>query len=370
MLGLKTSSALYVGVLNSRTMRDRVIDEVGLMKVYGVPTREDARKMLAASSDIAEDRKSGIISITVTDTDPQRASDTGRAYVRNLNLLLAESNVSSARQERIFLDERLEAVWQELDSAQKEFSEFSSKNSAIDIKEQGRAMVDSAAKLQAQLIAAESEIQGLQQIYASENVRVRAAKARIQELRRRLKDMGGKGLGSLEPEVHESNDQYPSIRQLPLLGVRWADLYRRVRIQETVYEILVRQRELAKVQEAKEAPTVRVLDEPLKPDKKAFPSRRSVVLGFTVGALFFAMIWIVASDAWSRISATDPIKVFVAEVSQELEGTWEHLIVRLPFGIAGRLHCRRAQKAAVVTAPVATSEIVREESLVAPERRS
>src|SRR4029077_7275965 len=114
------------------------------------------------------------ISIGGPHPSPQRSSDIAQAYVEELNRTVAEVNTSAAHRERIFLEERLKTVKQDLDSAAKDFSEFASKNVAINIKEQGRTMVQAAAVLQGQLIAAQSEAEGLRQIYSDENVRVRA----------------------------------------------------------------------------------------------------------------------------------------------------------------------------------------------------
>ena len=100
-------------------------------------------------------------------------------------------STSSARRERIFLEGRLQAVNQDLEAAEKEFSQFASKNTAIDIKEQGKAMVEAAATLQGELIAARSELEGLRQLYADSNVRVRSVQARVAELENQLKKVGG-----------------------------------------------------------------------------------------------------------------------------------------------------------------------------------
>src|SRR5438874_1730942 len=121
------------------------------------------------------------------------------AYVEELNRLVAELSTSSARRERLFLEGRLKAVNQDLEVAEKEFSQFSSKNTAIDIKEQGKAMVEAAATLQGQYIAAQSELEGLKQIYTDNNVRIRSVKARIAELKHQLERIGGKGEDASAP---------------------------------------------------------------------------------------------------------------------------------------------------------------------------
>ena len=156
LMGVKSTSDLLVGVLNSRVVKDKLIQKFDLRKVYWDRRMEDARKDLAARTEVSIDRKSQIITIAVTDKSPQRATAMAQAYVEELNHTLADVSTSSARRERIFLEGRLQAVNQDLEAAEKEFSQFASKNTAIDIKEQGKAMVEAATTLQGQLIAARS----------------------------------------------------------------------------------------------------------------------------------------------------------------------------------------------------------------------
>jgi len=315
LLGVKSSGALFVGVLSSRTVQDRLIERFQLRKVYSVRFEEDARKKLAERTNVAEDRKSGIIGITVTDRDPRRAAAIAQAYVEELNQLVAELSTSAAHRERVFLEERLKAVKQDLDDASQKFSQFASKNTAIDIKDQGRAMVEAAATLQGQMIAAESELKGLEEIYSSNNVRVRAVQARISELQRQLQKLGGnETAGANQPKSPDS--LYPSIRELPILGVTWSDLYRRTRIQETVYETLTQQYELAKVQEAKETPSVKVLDAARVPERKSFPPRTVIVCATALAFLGASVFGLMARTQWNEADAMDPTKLFAQEVFQ------------------------------------------------------
>jgi capsule polysaccharide export protein KpsE/RkpR len=313
-LGLKSTSDVFVGILTSRTVQDKLIQQFGLKKLYWDRRMEDARKDLAKHTDISVDRKSQIISITVTDHDPKRAAAMAEAYVAELNRLVAELSTSSARRERIFLEERLQSVSKELEAAEKEFSQFASKNTAIDVKEQGKAMVEAAATLQGQLIAAESELQGLKQIYTDNNVRVRSVKARIDELQHQLEKLGGKGESATSISGQPGDSMYPSIRKLPLLGVTFADLYRRTKIQEAVLETLTKEYELAKVQEVKEIPTVKVLDVANIPDKKSFPPRLLIIFLGTVLVFTWAVTWVFVNTMWHETDANDPRKVFAQEV--------------------------------------------------------
>jgi capsule polysaccharide export protein KpsE/RkpR len=317
LLGMRTSGSLFIGILRSQTVEDRIIDKFDLRSVYGVKLMQQARRDLEASTQIFEDRKSGIISIAVTDLSPQRATAIAEAYVAELDRLVVELNTSAAHRERVFLEERLKSVKQDLDSSAKEFSEFASKNSAIDIKEQGRAMMEAAARLQGNLIAAQSELEGLRQIYSDNSVRVRAARARIDELQKKLQQMGGGDLAS-EP-TDGGASLYPSIRKLPLLGVTYSDLYRKTVIQETLFEVLTQQCELAKVQEAKETPSVRVLDAPTVPEWKSFPSRSKIMFLGTCFALALGCLWVLGQARWNDMDPQHPGKRLVHGVSSKIK---------------------------------------------------
>ena len=122
----------------------------------------------------------------MTDNNPKRAAAIAGSYVDELDTLMAELTTSSAHRERVFLEQRLAGVNQDLETAEKEFGQFASKNATLDITEQGKAMVMAAATLEGQLIAAQSELEGLKQIYTDSNVRVRSVEARISELRKQL----------------------------------------------------------------------------------------------------------------------------------------------------------------------------------------
>jgi uncharacterized protein involved in exopolysaccharide biosynthesis len=312
LLGVKGNGPVFVEILESRTVADRLIDEFHLEREYHTEKIEYTRKQLELHTKITEDRKSGVISITVTDHTPNQAAAMAQAYVTELDHLVTELSTSSARRERIFLEDRLKTVKIDLDNAATQFSEFASKNTAIDIPEQGKAMVEAAAVLQGQLIAAEAEASGLEKIYTVNNVRVKALQARIRELREQLQKLGG---SSSPDEVQNDNSLYPSIRKLPLLGVTYADLYRRTKIEETVYELLTQQYELAKVQEAKEIPSVKVLDTAVVPTVKTSPHRVLITLIGTFLIVCATGAWILLRKSWDQIDPTDPGRVLAEEMA-------------------------------------------------------
>jgi uncharacterized protein involved in exopolysaccharide biosynthesis len=315
LLGLKNSSDLFIGILQSRTVQDDLIVKFDLKKVYWDRRMEDAREDLQKHTSVSSDRKSGIIIIEVEDKSPTRAAAMAGEYVSELNLVVTQLNTSSAHRERVFLEDRLTQVKKDLETAEQNFSQFATKNTALDIPTQGKAMIEAAATLDGQLIAAQTELEGLKQVYADGNVRVRAAQARVDELRRQIeKGLGGKSSEPGTANPQEKRSLFPSIKELPALGVGYADLYRGSKIQEVVFQTLTQEYELAKVQEAKETPSVKVLDSANVPEKKSFPPRVLIILIGMMMAMAGSVSWVFGKQAWDQTDQADPQKVFAQEV--------------------------------------------------------
>lgn len=316
-LGLKTSGDLFVGILKSDTIEDDLIHKFNLQKLYRDRYIEEARADLGSHTGISDDLKTGIITVSVVDSSSDRAMAMVQEYIEELNWVVTHLSTSSAHRERVFLDQRLTEVKASLESDEQQFSQFASQKGAIDIPEQGKAMVTAAATLQGQLIAVESELQGLRQIYTDNNFRVRLLQARVNDLHSALEKLGGKGAD----ENSSAGQLYPSLRQLPLLGVKYADLLRRTKVDEAVFEVLTQQDELAKVQEAKEIPSVKVLDPPLVPQEKSFPPRLlfmclGTILGFTIGSA-----WVLSHSAWEKVEPTDPRKMLAREIWSDIHAS-------------------------------------------------
>jgi capsule polysaccharide export protein KpsE/RkpR len=314
LMGFKSSGALFVGILKSRTVEDRLVEGFDLRRVYRLKYWADARTELADRTEIVEDRKSGIISISVTDRDRGRAQQLAVAYVDELNRVVSTSAMSAASRERHFIEQQMSEVRKEMNDSAHALADFSSKNGTVDIKEQARALLDAAAGVQGELIAAEAEMNGLRAIYTDNNVRVRSVSARITELKRQLHQLGGNSTASRR----EPNTDYPNIRQLPQLSVTFEDMYRRNKIADAVYEALVQQYELSKLQEAKDTPQVQMLDAPDKPELKSFPPRTLIVLGCALLSLLFATGWLFGAEAWASMQADDPGKQLAAEISRSI----------------------------------------------------
>ena len=335
ILGLKTPGALYVEIMKSRSVQDRLIDQFELRRRYTVlgrwfphfyetrfgkpmePGYYSTRKHLKSFTDFDEDKKSGVITVTCTDYDPQIAANICNAYIAALNHLASELDTSDAHRERVFLEDRLKSAKQELDRASLDLSQFSAKNAVMDPQNQSRTMVDSAARLQGELIAGESELKGLEQIYSTDNIKVRTVRAKIGELQAQLNKLMGGSPGAAASAG--ASNSYPSMRAMPMLEYQYSDLYRQAKIQETVYEFLTQQFEMAKIQEAKELPTVRVMDPAVRPERKSGPIRTLITVLSVLLAVMLAGFWVIGQNAWQQLPAGDPHRLLVAEVGRDLK---------------------------------------------------
>lgn len=310
-LGMRTPGAVFVGILGSRRVQQSLVTRFDLVHHYKKHLIEDACKQLADSTDIRENAKNGIITINVKADNPVLASNIAQGYVEELDSVVAHNSTSAARRERIFLEARLMEIKQDLDDSAKALSQFSTKSRTFDIPSQGKAMVESGLKLEEQMVAARSELAGLQQSYSEDNVRIRTARARIAELQREI----DKTIGSTEePGLDANNSAYPSVSELPALGLTYFDFDRKMRVEEALWEALTKQYEVARVQEAKEIPTVRVLDVANVPQRKSAPARSRIVILGVMLSLIAAFMAVFATSIWEKIDAQDERKKLVMEI--------------------------------------------------------
>ena len=286
LLNTRTAADTAIGVLGSEGVQDDIINRFDLRKVYNYKYYADTRKKLAARSKFSEDKKSGIITISVLDHDRNRAQRMAQAYIEDLDKLANALNTSAARRERIFLEGRLQSIKAELDQTAQALSQFSSKNATLDIPAQGQATLAAVGRLQAELIVAQSQLSELQTGATSENPMVRQLQGRVDELQRQLRRMAGTG-ENLNMADTDSGLVLPSVRRLPLLGLTYYDLLRKMTMEQAIYETLTKQYELAKVQEAQEIPPIKVLDAPDLPERKYSPHRLAIMIA---GAWLSAMV--------------------------------------------------------------------------------
>jgi capsule polysaccharide export protein KpsE/RkpR len=317
LMNQKTPGGTAIGILSSPTVEDDIINRFDLRHVYHQKLYQDARKVLAGQTVFDEDKKSGLLTISVTDKDRYRARDIAESYVEELNKLVNSLSTSSARRERVFLEERLSSIKDSLDASAHTLSQFSSRNATVDPQKEGEATVEAAEKLQGELITAQGQLSGLKAMYSDDNVRVRQVRAQIGELQSELRKMSGMGENPSATDL-KTGQVLPSVRQLPLLGYTYYDLSRQVTMQETLYETLTKQYELAKVQEAKEIPPIKILDPPGLPEKKTSPHRLTITLLGAILSAFAGIGWILTKTLWDLMDDSHPAKRFLTKLSDSL----------------------------------------------------
>jgi uncharacterized protein involved in exopolysaccharide biosynthesis len=291
-------------ILGSRNVQDGLINRFDLAHYYKTRLIEDTRKSLAADTNIVVDQKSGVITISVTARNPVLASNLARGYVEELNRVMTENSTSAARRERIFLEERVKDIKQKLDESAKELSQFSAKSGAIDMASQTRSTVEEGLRLQAELIDGRSQLAALRQTYSEDNLKVRALEAHNAELQQQLNKMGGLPQGS-GADTDTTKSPYPTADELPTLGLTYYDLEREMRVEEALWEALTKQYEAAKVEEAEELPTVRVLDVAEIPGRKSGPSRQMIVESGALFSLVVALIAVLVGMIWEAMDPQD-----------------------------------------------------------------
>jgi len=294
-IGGSSNADLMVGMLRSRTVTDRIIDRFDLLRVYDRKLRVGAREELLDNLDAEVDKNSGILSVSVEDHDPQRAADIADAFIDELDQLSRHLNLTEASRQRAFLEGRLVEVSSDLATAEDALRAFQEKHGAIQVEEQAKSMIDLMGQLKGQLMAAQVQL-GVTQRFASANSsEVDRLRTQISELQARIRNMEqGEGERS-------AGDIFLPTQAIPDLGLRYARLLREVKVQETVFQLLTQQYELAKMEEAKDSPTIQVLDTAVVPERKSKPKRGVIVVLTAFAVLVGASVtaWILDASKGS-----------------------------------------------------------------------
>lgn len=285
-LGMKSPADLWMGILNSQTVADAIIERFKLREAYGAETIEAARKALHNVVDIVK-AKEEIISISVEDTDPLTAAQMANAFVEELDKVNQAVVVSGGKRSRMFLEKRLIIAKADLAEAEDRLRAFQEKNKAIKLDDQARVIIESIGVVKGQLIAKEVEYETLLSYASRTNPQAELLKTQVNELKKKLVELeNGFQAGAGSP-VHE--DIFIPTSRIPDISLQFARFFRDAKVQQTLFEILTQQYELSRLQEAKDSPVVQVLDVAKPPEKKAKPKRGLIVALSTVTALFLAV---------------------------------------------------------------------------------
>lgn len=293
--GSQTPAALYVGIMKSRSVADALIEKFGLKQLYDEKYIEDVYKKLADRTTIKISRKDQIINISVNDRDRQRAADLANAYVELLDQTNRKINITKGKRKRLFLEDRLREVRVEMEKAEIELKRFQEKYNLVAFEEQAKVAIEGAAEIKGQIIAAQTELEVLKQFGTEKQIEAVMLKAKIEELKKQLEsiEQGKKpdmnAIGATK-SIKESNFYIP-FNDLPNLGLQLMRLTRETKIQEKLFELLMAQYEMARIEEAKDVNTIQILDSAVVPEKKDSPHRTIFVGTATLLAIFTAILF-------------------------------------------------------------------------------
>jgi len=286
-MGLKNPNDMYVAMFKSRTVEDAMIKRFNLMAEYHEKYMSTARKAFEGHSTVEAGTKDGLLHISVTDKDPKRAAEMANGYVEEYRRLSQTLAISEASQRRLFFEQQLEQSKDKLADAEEALKETQQKTGMIQLDSQARALIESAAQLRAQIAAKEVQIQAMRTYATSENSGVVEAQQELDGLRAQLTRLGGstdEGSGGLILPKGK----------VPQAGVEYVRKLRDVKYYETIFGILARQYEMAKLDEAKEGALIQVVDPAIVPDYKSSPKRGLITViaafaGFVIAV--FAVFW-------------------------------------------------------------------------------
>lgn len=281
-----TPTDIFVAILRSRVMADDVIGQFQLEGRYDEPTLEDTRDELIERVRITVSKEK-VIKVVVEDHDPQVAADMANFYVANLDRLHRTVNVSKASQNRAFIERRLKETQSSLVASEEALRDFQTKNKAVAVEAQSKAMIEAAATIQAQITAQEVQLQVMSSYLSQDNPELARVRSSIDELKKQLRLMesgkGGKGMVS-DDRLH------PAMVSVPELALQYGRLLRELKVQETLYALLTSQYEQAKITEARDTPTVQVLDPAIPADRHSRPRVGFNVLMAGVSAFCIAVL--------------------------------------------------------------------------------
>ena len=309
-LPTKTPNELYIDMLKSRTVLDRIIDRFHLMKAYKKKYREDARKNLLQALNAQEQKRSGIMSVSVEDRDPQKAADMANAFVEELKALSGGLAVTEAAQRRLFFEEQLKETKVALVRAEEAIKGFQEKTGALQIDSQAKAMIEGIANLKAMIAAKEVQLKVLRFYATPQNPDLQRVEEELRGLRTEMDKLESPGEGG-------HSTLMPTGR-MPAVGTEYFRKLRDLKFNETLYELLAKQYEMAKLDEARDAAIIQVIDLAVPPERRVRPRRTLMVLVASITALFLSTFFAIFLGILEK-SAEDPVKSCKL---QALKGQW------------------------------------------------
>lgn len=283
----KNPSDVYIYILHSRTIADDLIARFSLMQVYKEEFHVKAVDALRDHTEISSGHEGGI-SILVSDHDPQRAADIANAYVEELKKLTQTLAVTEAGRRRIFFEHEVQQANDDLSRAELGMKKTQEQTGIIMLEPQSRAMLEGIATLHGQVAAKEAQVQAMRSFATDENPDLKRAESELAALRSELSRL----------EAGKVGDSYTDIdlRKVPEKGLAYVRALRELKYREAVYEAMTKQYQIARVDEAKDAAIIQVLDKAVPPEIRSWPKRSLIVLTVSLLAFFVATVTVIFKE--------------------------------------------------------------------------
>ncbi len=314
-----TMTDIYIGILQSRNVREQVIKRLDLMTIWEQDLMEDALRQLDGQA-IIELTDEGFISISITAKTRARAQEMCNVFLEELDRVNQNARYTTARYTREFIEKRLKEADNDLHTAAENLRDFQKNYSVISLEEQSISSIRAAAEIRAQLTLSEVEYDVLRKQLSKSHEKIKLIEHRIEALQNQLNRIEF-GNGKSE------SDLLLPFSKIPDLGLKYIFLYKDVEVQKAIYELLVKQYEQARIQESRDTPTVELLDRPDLPERKSKPKRALVVLAASFLSFFVSGFVIVINGYMEKMRINNPEEYHRFTKSyDEFRGDLKHFI--------------------------------------------
>ncbi len=273
--GIKSPDEMYVAFMQSESMQNEVVKRLGLQERYEAKTLTDARTELKTNVRITPDKKTGLITVEADDKDPAFAAQLANVQVEELRNLLGRLAITDAQQRRVFYEQQIKKVQDELAAAEASFRQAKEKSGMQVTSVLAESGVRASAELRGQIAAREVQMQAMSRFATAQNPDVQRVSSELSAMRAQL--------AKLEQGSGDNAQTSPTQQQA-------VKSYRDVKVQEAMLEVLIKQYELARVDEAKEGPLLQQVDVAVAPERKAKPKRAMIVLLAAFAGLFLGVL--------------------------------------------------------------------------------
>ena len=315
--GFVSPSDIYASILKSRTIGERIIDSLGLMKIYKTNSMEEALNSLYSNVDVKV-TSTGMIEITCTASSKMLAYRMAKLFVEELDRFNRNAIMTKGKNTRIFIEKRLKEVEEELKKSEEALRAFNERNKTVKLDEELVKAIEVYSDLKSQLLSYEVKRDLLKSISGEENPDLKRVEAQIAALKDKLTELEeGKGEG------FGAGFSIP-LRQLPKKSVEYARLLRDMEVKNKLYAFLVEQYESAKILESKDTPTLQVIVKPEVPEMRSWPKRKilvleGILLSFVISVLFAALFEFIEKDLDSKKKWAEMVRILRKDLGLKKE---------------------------------------------------